>query len=123
MITRILLAGCIAGIAVRLAVAAPYCVDQPGVPLQCLYVDPRTCQDAAARQGGVCAANPHEVKTPVTASPYCLVRPGNVMSCVYPDRSSCDAAANRRDGACISATPLPAPGTRPVPDPFRYVRP
>lgn len=120
-----ILAGLIAGMTLQQqAAAAPFCLDLAGVPLQCLYVDPGTCESEAIRQKGRCVANPDEVKVPpMAAAPYCLVLSGNIVSCVYPDHATCQGEALRRGGACVAAPPEAAPAIRPAPDPFQLKRP
>ena len=121
------LLGCAATVLIASpALAAPYCVQLTGLPLQCLYVDPQSCQAEANRQGGRCAGNPAEFQfqsqqAPVGAAQFCVVESGNITSCIYPDRVSCVEEASRRRGACIAATPLPDAPT-PV-DPFDLKRP
>jgi len=116
MKTHLTLAGMLALMPFAAALAAPFCVDVTGIPLQCLYVDPALCQHEAARQNGQCSPNPAEFRTPVSAQQYCLVEAGNLVSCLYPDRSDCNVEATRRHGACIQAipqtpaVPAPAPG-------------
>lgn len=122
---RVLIAGALALAPIWQSLAAPFCIEQTGIPLQCYYVDPALCQRDALRQGGRCSPNPAEFKTPATALQYCLVEAGNVVSCQYPDRADCDADSNRRHGACIAAlpqkpsVPAPAPGV----DPYDLKRP
>jgi hypothetical protein len=102
------------------ALAAPFCVQLTGFPLQCLYSDPASCQQEANRMGGRCTANPAEFKTPAGGSQFCVVQSGNVASCVYPDRASCDTEANRINAACIAATPTTPPQAV---DPYELKRP
>jgi hypothetical protein len=106
--------------------AAPFCVQVTGIPLQCLYVDPSSCQREANRQGGLCASNPDEFKSPAGGAQFCLVESGNVVSCTFADRSTCTEESRRRNGACIAATPLPAGPTASAPlasDLFEVKRP
>ena len=108
------------------AVAAPFCVQVTGIPLQCLYVDPASCQREANRQGGLCASNPAEFKTPVGGAQFCLVESGNVVSCTFSDRATCTEEGKRRNAACIAATPPPAGPTASAPlasDLFEVKRP
>lgn len=118
---RILLCYVVAALAAGQAVAAPFCVDMTGIPLQCLYADPALCQRDADRQGGRCAANPAEFLTPAGSAPFCVIESGNVASCTYPDLASCDAESRRRGGACIAAVPSPTPPA--AVDPFALRRP
>jgi hypothetical protein len=107
--------------------ASPFCVQVTGIPLQCLYVDPASCQHEAIRQGGICASNPAEFKTPISSGgQFCVVESGNVVSCAYGDRGTCTTDANRRNGACIAATPPKPSPTASAPlsvDPFAVNRP
>ncbi len=126
MILRTVLLGCgLATLGLSSAMAAPFCVQMTGIPLQCLYIDPALCQKEALRNGGRCAVNPAEFVTPVTASQYCLVEAANVVACIYPDRADCDAESRRRGGACVAATPVPPPGPAFAPgvDPYELNRP
>jgi hypothetical protein len=101
------------------AQAAPFCMDVTGIPLQCIYVDPASCQRESARQGGNCTANPTEVHTPPGLGQFCVVTGGGAAQCVYADRASCFNDAQRLGGACVEANGTVA-GT---PDPFRVQRP
>lgn len=126
MSVRPLFFGCaISAITLSQAMAAPFCVEMTGIPLQCLYVDPASCQLEANRNGGRCAVNPAEFVTPVTASQYCLLEAGNVVSCIYPDYADCAQDAQRRGGACTAAIPAapPGPPLRPGADPYEVKRP
>lgn len=122
-----ILLGCAAlAVTTSAAAASPYCVQVTGIPLQCLYADPASCQHEATRQGGICASNPAEFKTPVGASDFCVVESGNVVSCVYSNRATCLTEANRRHGACLAATPAPPSPTASAPlstDLFEVKRP
>jgi hypothetical protein len=122
-----IIAGCAAVVATACgAHAAPFCVQVTGIPLQCLYVDPAACQREANRQGGLCASNPAEFKTPVGGAQFCVVESGNVVSCNFADRATCTAEGKRRNAACIAATPPPAGPTASAPlasDLFEVKRP
>jgi len=102
------------------AQAAPFCLEVTGLPLQCLYFDPGACQREAVRQGGRCAANPAEYKTPAGGDAFCVVQAGVAASCIYPDWGSCYDEANRIHGACIAATPATPPKAA---DPYEVKRP
>jgi hypothetical protein len=126
MIARPILIGCVAMVAaLSRAAAAPYCVEQTGIPLQCLYVDPALCQHEAHRVNGRCAANPGEFVTPETALQYCVVESGNVVSCIYPDYTDCERDAVAQGGACVAAIPKPLPTPAPAAgvDPYEVKRP
>jgi hypothetical protein len=106
--------------------ASPFCVQVTGVPLQCLYADPASCQKEANRQGGICASNPAEFKTPVGGAQFCVVQSGTVVSCAYTSRATCNTESARVNGACIAATPAPPGPTAPAPlsaDLFEVKRP
>ena len=124
---RRIIVGCAALVATASGVhAAPFCIQVTGIPLQCLYVDPSSCQREANRQGGLCASNPDEFKTPAGGAQFCLVESGNVVSCTFADRSTCTAESRRRNAACIAATPLPPGPTASAPlasDLFEVNRP
>ena len=51
------------------AEASPFCVQVTGIPLQCMYADPASCQKEANRQGGICASNPAIVLLPDPVAP------------------------------------------------------
>jgi hypothetical protein len=122
-----IISGCAAVFAMASGVnAAPYCVQVTGIPLQCLYVDPASCQKEANRQGGLCASNPAEFKTPTGGAQFCLVESGNVVTCTFTDRATCAAEGRRRNAACVAATPSPAGPTASAPlasDLFEVKRP
>ena len=118
---RIVLGGATALLVASNAFASPFCVQLTGMPLQCLYADPGSCQKEADRVGGRCAANPAEFLTPAGGSAFCVVESGNVVSCLYPDRASCIAESTRKNGACIAAAPTAAPPS--AVDPFEIKRP
>jgi hypothetical protein len=126
MLKRIIL-GCAAVIVTASgAGASPYCVQVTGIPLQCLYVDPASCQKEANRQNGICASNPAEFKTPVGGDQFCVVQSGNVVSCAYNNRATCNTESARVGGACIAATPAPPGPTAAAPlasDLFEVKRP
>jgi len=79
------------------AIAAPFCVELTGFPLQCMYVDPGQCQHEADRLGGICASNPTEFTTPVGGMPFCTVESGNVPNCVYADRRTCSTDSRQKE--------------------------
>ncbi|MFV3129071.1 hypothetical protein [Niveispirillum sp. KHB5.9] len=107
------------------AAAAPYCVKVTGIPDQCLYVDPVSCQREANRAGGRCTTNAREFEAPVAAQPYCLATAGNVMSCVYAVHADCETDAKRQGGTCIASKrpASPQPVAQPGQDPFAVTRP
>jgi hypothetical protein len=108
------------------AAASPFCVQVTGIPLQCMYVDPASCQREAFRLGGICASNPAEFKTPVGGEQFCVVQSGHVVSCAYNNRASCNNDAKQQNGACIAATPAPPGPTASAPlstDLFEVKRP
>lgn len=89
--------------------AAPFCVQVTGIPLQCLYADPGDCQREAIRQGGRCAVNPREYRTPAGGDAFCVIQAGVAASCIYVDYASCNDHANLVHGACVGATPAAPP--------------
>jgi hypothetical protein len=108
------------GVSAMKADAAPLCVQVVGQPSRCIYVDPGQCRRDAARQGGLCAANPAEFPvTVVGGSQFCVVESNLAMSCVYPDRKSCTDESIRRQGTCVTALPRPHPTI----DPYEEKRP
>jgi hypothetical protein len=100
--------------------ASPLCVEVTGLPLQCLYSDPASCQHEAERQSGICTANPAEFTTPVGGSAFCVVESGNVATCAYADRATCASDARHKNATCIAATPAQPPKAS---DPFEVKRP
>jgi hypothetical protein len=100
------------------ALAAPFCLQSQAIPPQCNYYDAAECQNDAARQGGVCSANPSELRLQPGIGQYCLATSYGVALCVYPDRGSCMVEAARQHAACTQA-PNVAPGREP--DPYSAV--
>ena len=100
------------------ALAAPFCIENQAMPPQCNYYDAAQCQSDAARQGGVCSANPQQLSLQPGIGQYCLATSSGVSSCIYPDRGSCMAEAARQHAACTEA-PNIAPGR--APDPYAAV--
>jgi hypothetical protein len=131
MMWKHIIGGCVLGCTAVLVTASgvdasPFCVQVTGIPLQCLYADPASCQKEANRQGGICASNPAEFKTPVGGAGFCVVQSGTVVSCAYTNRGSCNAEAGRVNGACVAATPAPPSPTASAPlstDLFEVKRP
>lgn len=119
--TRLLLGSAFWLAVVSAAPAAPFCVDQEGVPLQCLYVDPNECRQEANRVGGRCAVNPGELKTPIGLGKYCIVEAVGVIACDYDDYSRCADEGAQRGTACVAATPPPQK-VKPAVDPFALKR-
>lgn len=111
----------ILAISLQPALAAPFCVENTGIPAQCLYVDPGQCQSEANRTNGRCVANGASFPLPQGQSPYCVVESGTAISCVYPDLATCRQESARRHGACLAAPPPPA--LHAAPDPFAVQRP
>jgi hypothetical protein len=100
------------------ALAAPFCIENQALPPQCNYYDAAECQADAARQGGVCSANPQQLTLQSGIGQYCLATSYGASLCIYPDRGSCMADAVRQHGACTAA-PNVAPGK--APDPYSAV--
>ncbi len=100
------------------AFAAPFCLQSQTIPPQCMYYDAAECQTDAARQNGVCSANPQEFTLQPNIGQYCLATSYGVAFCVYPDRATCMADAVRQHAACTAA-PNVAPGKSP--DPYSAV--
>jgi hypothetical protein len=97
------------------AQAAPFCIGSEAVPPQCIYYDANSCSKEAVRQGGICSANPKEVRITTNVGQYCVVTSQQVALCYYSDRASCANAATRLQGACISRPDVAPSG---APDPF-----
>lgn len=100
------------------ALAAPFCIENQAMTPQCNYYDAAECQNDAARQGGVCSANPQQLTLQPGIGQFCLATSGGASFCIYPDRGSCMAEAARQHGACTAA-PNVAPGRSP--DPYSAV--
>ena len=58
------------------ALAAPFCIESQALPPQCNYFDAAQCQSDAARQGGVCSANPQQLTLQPGIGQFCLVNSG-----------------------------------------------
>ncbi|HEY1931248.1 MAG TPA: hypothetical protein VGG99_04490 [Acetobacteraceae bacterium] len=102
------------------ALAAPFCMQTQALPPQCLYYDASECAKDAARQGGLCAPNPAELKISAGIGHYCLLTSDGAASCIYADLGTCTRDAQQQQAACVMAPNSPeAPGA----DPFREVRP
>jgi len=103
------------------AKAAPFCLQNEGLPPQCIYQDPNSCARDARQQGGTstCSVNPREVRNIQGMGAFCVVVAGVSPSCVYVDRASCDRAAGQLNGVCAHgiARARTAPGVG-APDPF-----
>ena len=95
--------------------AAPFCIGSESVPPQCIYYDADSCRRVANKQGGVCSANPKELRVSTNLGQYCVVTSQQVSLCIYLDRGTCETAAVQQHGACVSS-----PGVAPsgAPDPF-----
>lgn len=95
--------------------AAPFCLGTQSVPPQCIYFDADSCRKEAGRQGGVCSANPQEVRVSSNIGQFCVMTSQQVSLCIYLDRGTCEIAAAHQHGACVSS-----PGVAPsgAPDPF-----
>lgn len=100
------------------ALAAPFCVESQALPPECNYYDASQCQTDAARQGGICSANPQQLTLQPGIGQYCVTNSYGVSSCIYPDRGSCTAEATREHAACTAAPDI-APGR--APDPYSAV--
>jgi len=96
--------------------AAPFCIGSEAVPPQCIYYDADSCRKEAIRTGGICSANPEQIKAAgAQFAKYCVVTSQRVSFCNYMDRTSCDAAALHYHGACVASPEATAPG---APDPY-----
>jgi hypothetical protein len=95
--------------------AAPFCIGSEALPPQCIYYDANSCAKEALRQGGICSANPKEVRMTTNVGQYCVVTGQQVALCYYSDRQSCTTAATRLQGACMSRPELAPSG---APDPY-----
>jgi hypothetical protein len=100
------------------ALAAPFCIENQSMPPQCNYYDASECQNDAARQGGVCSANPQQLNLQSGIGQFCVTTSYGASSCVYPDRGSCMAEAAREHASCTAA-PNVAPGK--APDPYSAI--
>jgi hypothetical protein len=99
---------------VQPAVAAPFCLQSQVIPPQCIYYDAQQCNREAARQDGVCGANPDELPLSPGPGKFCVVTSSRTSTCAYADRPTCTQEALRQNGTCTEA-PRTAAG---VPDPY-----
>ena len=101
----------------RLAVAAPFCIEAQGVPLQCWYYEVKECQKAAGKQHARCSANIREIKVSGIGGSFCIVDSGNRPVCAFQNRESCEAVTATRSGSiCFQNS------TKQSRDPYRYDR-
>src|ERR1700744_5036017 len=66
------------------ALAAPFCIQSQALPPQCNYYHAAECQADAARQGGVCEANPQQLTLHPGIGQYCLATSYGASYCIYP---------------------------------------
>jgi hypothetical protein len=97
------------------AKSAPFCFSTESVPPLCIYYDAYDCQKESSRQGGICTANPKELRLATGTGQYCVVTSSKTSFCAYLDRASCFKDAVRQHGACV-VSPQRAPSG--APDPY-----
>ena len=88
--------------------AAPFCLTSQTIPPQCIYYDAALCGRDASRQGGICSANPSEMRLVAGVGQYCMVTSGGAAVCQYSDVDTCFKDATRQGGTCMAA---PQPGS------------
>jgi len=98
--------------------AAPICLQTQALGPQCIYYDAAECRKEAGRQGGICSANPKEVRVSPNVGQYCLLTSEHVSLCVYSDRTSCDRDAARQGAVCAYSTGVAPSG---APDPYARI--
>jgi hypothetical protein len=101
------------------AMAAPFCITSQVLPPLCIYDDAQQCDQAAARQGAACSANPAELRLTPGPGRFCVVTSSRISVCAYADRQNCARDAVLQHGTCTEA-PARAGGVG-APDPYSTV--
>ena len=97
--------------------SAPFCVEQEGVPAECLYQDSASCWQEAAKRKGFCSANLQEVALRQRDNSYCVIDSSLSPLCGYQSAESCQEAA-KRNGVCFKNDNSGVSS-----DPYRFDRP
>ena len=82
------------------ALAAPFCLQNLALPLQCMFYDAHQCETEAIKQGGWCSPNPEETRAGTGSGQYCMITSQGVSLCNFLDRQSCNLEATRQHGVC-----------------------
>lgn len=101
------------------ALAAPFCLQTPAVPPQCIYFDTANCRRDAAHQGGFCVVNPEEIALNPGVGTVCMVTSTRASSCAFQSYNECTREAAHQGGVCVEAPPRAAGNT---PSPYQYSR-
>ncbi len=99
------------------ATAAPFCVEQQGIPSECWFYDVNSCRHEAGRRGGHCSVNLEEVTLPEQGAPFCVMDSGMVPVCSFQSGESCNEAAAKGNAVCFQNASSESY------DPFRMDRP
>ncbi len=86
------------------ALAAPFCVEQQGLPRECWYYDSRSCKQEAARRKGFCSVNLEEIVLTGQGADFCLINSGMAASCDFQSAETCNQAAEKSNAVCFENT-------------------
>ena len=108
------------GLMMGSAMAAPFCLTQPGGGTQCIYYDGAACaRDANRATDATCGLNPREVRLPRVASrQYCMVTAQGAAVCGYTDQNTCSHEALLQHGACVRGGGTAQPSPQQVPNDY-----
>ncbi len=98
--------------------AAPFCIEQQGLPSECWYYDVQSCRKEATKRNGRCSANADEIVLPENAAPFCIIEAGAAPACVFQSGESCDDEAAARNAVCFQNIK-----DEESVDPYRFDRP
>jgi hypothetical protein len=82
------------------ALASNFCLAAAGLPPQCIYADPQSCERARTGPEQGCLVNPETSLRSSGGAPYCVVSADLVAQCIHYDRSACSAQATRSNAVC-----------------------
>jgi hypothetical protein len=80
--------------------SAPFCIEQEGVPAECLYQDSSSCWREATKRKGFCSVNLKEVAVRQRDNSFCIIDSSMVPVCGYQSAESCREAA-KQNGVCF----------------------
>lgn len=80
---------------------APFCVEVPASPGQCIYFDTRQCWQDAGKQKGICAANLSELAVAEADKSVCMIDSARIPVCGYQSLQSCQNEARSRNAVCF----------------------
>jgi hypothetical protein len=109
---------CCLWVAPDTAFAAPFCIEEAGIPPQCLYHDVQSCRNEAAKRSGFCSANLEEVALPEYSAPFCIIETGMAPVCAFQSGEDCNNEASKRSAVCVQN--MNGGG---LDDPYRFDRP